>query len=221
MGISRATEIEISNFYSVYSECIKSCLFIGKPDFVGTFCSKASDLLSFCPNISFMDLDGSKDSIPQNMNLPLNSYYDTKNYDLVVDNGTMEHVFNVQQFLFNSSKLVKKNGFIIHINPLSGFINHGFYQVSPTLYKDFYASNGFSCISFVILGQVKQRRGSALNYQTVLRMTLESFPQIFCHSLESLPFRASNGQPIKYLNFAIYRKNSESTYSPPQQSIYS
>jgi len=65
-------------------------------------------------------------------------------YDLVLDGGTMEHCFNVKEVLFNSIRLVKEGGYMIHNNPVSGWVNHGFFQFSPTLYFDFYAINGFS-----------------------------------------------------------------------------
>ena len=37
--------------------------------------------------------------------------------------------------------MAKVGGHIIHLNPLF-VINHGFYNLSPTFYKDFYDDNG-------------------------------------------------------------------------------
>jgi len=64
-------------------------------------------------------------------------------YDLVLDGGTTEHCFNVPQVLANAVRLVKLGGHIVHVSPISGWINHGFYQFSPTLFFDYYATNGF------------------------------------------------------------------------------
>lgn len=65
-------------------------------------------------------------------------------YDLVFDGGTMEHCFNVKEVLFNTVRLLKPGGLVLHANPLSGLVNHGFFQFSPTLYFDFYCENGFA-----------------------------------------------------------------------------
>lgn len=64
-------------------------------------------------------------------------------FDYVVDGGTLEHVFNVSQAIANTSKLVKTDGYIIHISPVGGYIEHGFFQFSPTFFNDFYTQNGF------------------------------------------------------------------------------
>ena len=66
-------------------------------------------------------------------------------YDIVLDVGTSEHVFNIAQALMNMAGLVKEGGFIIHENPGNWF-NHGFYNLNPTWYHDFYTANGFSLL---------------------------------------------------------------------------
>jgi hypothetical protein len=43
------------------------------------------------------------------------------------------------------AELVKLGGCILHINPVSMF-NHGFYNLNPTLYNDFYSENGFKLL---------------------------------------------------------------------------
>lgn len=67
---------------------------------------------------------------------------DKETYDLVMDVGTAEHCFNIAQALINMASLVKIGGYIIHENPFSQG-NHGFYNLNPTLFSDFYAANGF------------------------------------------------------------------------------
>ncbi|MBU3621109.1 hypothetical protein [Polynucleobacter sp. CS-Odin-A6] len=66
----------------------------------------------------------------------LESLYDT--WDVLIDFGTLEHIYNIPAALNNISKIVKSGGQIIHLNPISGSILHGYYQISPNLYKDFY-----------------------------------------------------------------------------------
>jgi SAM-dependent methyltransferase len=65
-------------------------------------------------------------------------------FDLVLDSGTMEHVFDVRQALANIVHLLKPGGRVMHISPANNFVNHGLYQFSPTLFFDYYAANGFA-----------------------------------------------------------------------------
>lgn len=64
-------------------------------------------------------------------------------FDLIVDGGTIEHVFDVRQSLMNIALMLKPGGRIIHLSPASNYVNHGFYQFSPTLFYDYYAANDF------------------------------------------------------------------------------
>lgn len=65
-------------------------------------------------------------------------------FDLVYDGGTMEHCFSPPDVLCNAARLVKKGGRIIHHLPFNNWVDHGFYQFSPTLFFDFYEANGFA-----------------------------------------------------------------------------
>lgn len=65
-------------------------------------------------------------------------------YDLVIDGGTLEHVYNVSNAVNNVNNFVNINGFIYHMLPCAGWVNHGFYSFSPTFFIDSYCSeNGF------------------------------------------------------------------------------
>ncbi|NBL00123.1 MAG: hypothetical protein EOM50_19360, partial [Erysipelotrichia bacterium] len=77
--------------------------------------------------------------------LNLNDPVDTSLYqafDLLIDPGTTEHVFNIAQAMKSIAMMVNVGGYIYHQTPLV-HINHGFYNLSPTFYSDFYKLNGF------------------------------------------------------------------------------
>ena len=61
-------------------------------------------------------------------------------FDLVIDPGTTEHCFNIGQAMLNGANAVKKGGHIYHSPPMT-MINHGFYNVCPTMLYDFYTQN--------------------------------------------------------------------------------
>lgn len=54
-------------------------------------------------------------------------------FDLVIDGGTIEHVFNTPQALDNVFHMLKDDGIFISINGMTGWAGHGFYQFSPEL----------------------------------------------------------------------------------------
>lgn len=95
-------------------------------------------------------------------------YYEQ--FDVIIDGGTLEHVFNIPIALKNICNLLKPNGIVIHGNPLAGYIDHGFYSISPTLYLDFYLQNGYrilnSEIEFVMdIGKGDHARWNAVYSQ--------------------------------------------------------
>lgn len=69
----------------------------------------------------------------------------TGEYDIVLDVGTVEHCFNISQAMINMAGMAKEGGYIVHENPFNCG-NHGFYNLNPTFYVDFYETNGFEII---------------------------------------------------------------------------
>ena len=64
-------------------------------------------------------------------------------FDLVIDGGTLEHVFNIRVAMQNMDALVKTGGYIYHMLPLAGWVDHGFYSFSPTFFLDYYSKNNW------------------------------------------------------------------------------
>lgn len=103
--------------------------------------------------------------------LDLNQRIDVaRQYDIVLDPGTLEHCFNIGQAFSNVFRLAKPGGYIVHGNPCT-MINHGFYNLSPTAYKDFYEQNGARLIKlFGVTGPAQERKMAVLD--PVARMIL-------------------------------------------------
>jgi hypothetical protein len=79
--------------------------------------------------------------IIQDLNDPLPEAHHAR-YAAVLDAGTLEHCFNIGQAAKNIASAVAVGGFVMHGNPLNMY-NHGFYNLNPTWYHDFYSANGF------------------------------------------------------------------------------
>jgi len=99
------------------------------------------------------------------LNEPINRDWEG-NYDLVWDGGTSEHVFNVPECLSNAVKLLKIGGRVVHYVPVSGYIDHGFYQFSPTFFFDFYGCNGFTEMEAVLIELPALKRASFYHYDS-------------------------------------------------------
>jgi hypothetical protein len=89
------------------------------------------------------------------LNKPVSEVFHDR-FDVILDGGTMEHIFNVPACLANICAMLKIGGRVIHITPSSNMVDHGFYSFSPTLFSDYYSTNGylvlkvslFECISW-------------------------------------------------------------------------
>lgn len=64
-------------------------------------------------------------------------------FDVVIDGGTVEHVFHTPNALWNLFRLLKVGGRVIHFTPSSNYMDHGYYAISPVLLCDFYSANAF------------------------------------------------------------------------------
>ena len=72
-------------------------------------------------------------------------------YDVVLDGGTLEHVFHLPNALQNVLDFTAVGGRFIHIGPSSNHLDHGFYMFSPTLFWDFFTANGLDIQTFYLL----------------------------------------------------------------------
>lgn len=89
------------------------------------------------------------------MNKIIDSKIITKQYDTVIDFGTLEHVYHINNALYNVSKLCKPKGQIIHVLPSNQFCGHGFWQMSPELFFSLYSKeNGYEQTEIFMLDTV-------------------------------------------------------------------
>ena len=92
------------------------------------------------------------------LNLPVPHELEDR-FGLILDGGTFEHVFDLKQAFHNVNRMLKRGGRVIHMNPASNYVEHGFYQFSPSLFYDYYEINGFAELQCFIA----QQPGSNIN----------------------------------------------------------
>jgi hypothetical protein len=90
------------------------------------------------------------------LNTPLSKDRFSK-YSLVIDGGSLEHVFNFPVAIKNCMDLIEPGGYYIGITPANNFLGHGFYQFSPELYyRIFSGTNGFKILKMYLYADRKK-----------------------------------------------------------------
>ncbi|MFA6185081.1 MAG: hypothetical protein WC720_02900 [Candidatus Shapirobacteria bacterium] len=93
--------------------------------------------------------DFDKPKIIHDLEKPFDKKYNNF-FNLIIDSGTMEHIFDIKSVMVNTVKITKLGGYVLYMIPANNFLNHGFYQISPTFFYDFYTANGFKIIESYI-----------------------------------------------------------------------
>lgn len=82
-------------------------------------------------------------TLVHDLNVPVPLEWEER-FDLIVDGGTLEHVFNFPVAIANCMRMAKTGGHIALFTPANNYFGHGFYQFSPELfYRVFSRENGF------------------------------------------------------------------------------
>jgi SAM-dependent methyltransferase len=108
-----------------------------------------------------IDANG-KASILADLNWPLEPH--PGQFDLIVDGGTSEHVFNVAQCWATIHSLCKPGGFIFFEKPHDGYREHGFFNFQGTFFHDVAATNSYELMHFA-----RWRSGRGLLLRGVFR----------------------------------------------------
>ncbi len=84
------------------------------------------------------------------LNLALPSSFNEK-YTMVLDSGTLEHVFNFPVALKNCMEMVAEGGHLLILTPVNNFMGHGFYQFSPETFSCVLNNkNGFEIVKMIV-----------------------------------------------------------------------
>lgn len=107
----------------------------------------AKQIVSF----DYSDYEGC--SVVSDFNKPIPPEFHEK-FDLVLDGGSLEHVFNFPQAIKNCMQMVRLGGHFLGLTPANFELGHGFYQFSPELFfRVFSTENGFSTRWIVLYGE--------------------------------------------------------------------
>lgn len=80
-----------------------------------------------------IDFHGTALAQKLDLNVPIKL---SRKFDVVMNHGTAEHVFNIGQVYRTIHDVTAPGGLMIHEGPFYGWVDHGFYTMQPTLYYD-------------------------------------------------------------------------------------
>jgi hypothetical protein len=94
-------------------------------------------------SIDAIDLHGPEGCLTLDLNEPMRLPH---KYDVVINTGTIEHVFDVAQAFRTIHDATVFSGLMVHVFPFRGWLDHGFWAFNPTTLADVAAANGYSLL---------------------------------------------------------------------------
>ena len=95
-----------------------------------------------------IDFNGTDDCLKLDLNGPVTL---DQQFDITINNGTAEHIFNLAQFFTTMHETTKPGGLMIHEGPMiNGWVDHGFVNFQPTLFFDMAEANGYELMVFCL-----------------------------------------------------------------------
>ena len=103
------------------------------------FCNSLFDFLEL-EKLDYMDVSKYEGAnVIHDLNTHVPAYLHGK-YDLVIDGGTIKHIFNVPSAFENVNKMLHVGGYFLAFNPCNNWVGHSFYQFGPELVWSYWHS---------------------------------------------------------------------------------
>ena len=150
-------------------------------------------------SMAAIDFHGTPAAMRIDLNLPVEL---KERYDVVINGGTAEHVFNVFQFFKTCHELTRAGGLMLHSCPFRGWLEHGFYNFNPTFFWDLAQANGYEVVS-------------------MLYTEIDPAKVVLLPSREKIVDMARAGElGANAMLYAVYRKPDDRQFVIPAQGFY-
>src|SRR5882724_4300330 len=131
---------------------------------------------------------------------------DRASFSVVLDGGTLEHIFNYPGALRHCLEVVRPGGHFITVTPANAWMGHGFYQFSPELFfRVFNEQNGFRLRKIVLFDFLKSDA---------------PFFEVLDPAVTGLRTRLFSSRPMQLAVLAQRTAELPVLVHPPQQSDY-
>lgn len=174
--------------------------YTGKSGFKTTEEFYAANGVDYCA----IDINERMGSVIGDLNSSLRSF---SQRDMVVNNGTSEHLFNQHSVFENAHNMSRR--VIVHLLPFTPWINHGFFNYNPILFRDVAAANGYR----LPVHWIGNRWGQYVDFSGDPSLYVEKNPT-FMDKLTDVP------QESGYFNAVIMEKTGDGEFRTPLQGKY-
>lgn len=151
-----------------------------------------------------IDVNTERDSIIADLNEPVNLQ---QAFYLVTNIGTSEHIFNQYMVFKNAHDLCASGGFMYHQLPFTPWINHGFFNYNPIVFRDIAAANGYDIQAF----ELTDREGNGFTVP-MAELFIEKNPAALEQSVRQA------GRNL-FCN-VVFKKNNDDEFKMPFQGKY-
>ena len=188
---------------------------IGNQTFVGE--GNTKDYYVSLGAVSYIAIDVNErmDAIICDLNYPLNNFLKSRRTSLVTNNGTSEHLFNQAQVFENIHILCNTNGLMLHILPLTPWINHGFYNYNPIFFRDLSRVNGYEILFYWIADRYGERHEVQPNeFDEIFR---DKNPNVLLQIIDKI-YKKEGFHEV--FNVVCFRKINDDKFKYPMQGKY-
>lgn len=169
-----------------------------------------------------IDVNEDLDAIAMDLNQDLIETYNYREkFDLVNNNGSSEHIFNQYHVFKNIHQLCKTDGYMLHVLPLTRWINHGFYNYNPVLFRDIAIANQYQLVFF----HIGNRHGDVIDLGQTIGLQ-EAFNERSQQSINNAINQLfeygqqHHGNQIELFNIACMLKTNDLPFQIPMQGRY-
>ena len=156
------------------------------------------------------------------MNQPIPAEFRGR-YSVVIDGGSLEHVFNFPVAIRNCLEMTAVGGHFVAITPANNFFGHGFYQFSPELYyRVLSPANGFAIQAAMLIEESEQHwytvpDPKVIGRRVTLVNTRPTYLAVLGHKIDDRPIFAS--MPLQSDYIAIWDRGKQGKQESRAQTV--
>ncbi len=147
-----------------------------------------------------IDWNGTESALRLDLNQPINL---GRQFETVFNHGTAEHIFSIANVFKVMHDHCAVGGLMVHESPFTGWIDHGFYCLQPTLFWDLAAVNEYDVVEMDV-------------------EEIESGLIQLVNNRDQIHLYAKIGDiPANAMLWTVFRKKVEAPFCVPMQGYYS
>lgn len=187
---------------------------MGNQTFVGEKFNSVKDWYMHLGATEYLAIDTNtkKDAVIGDLNTDIAGAFEKS--DLVTNNGTSEHLFNQAQVFKNIHSLCKLNGLMLHILPLTPWINHGFYNYNPIFFRDLARVNNYDILFYWIANRWADGR----EIDNLNEIFIEKNPVVLTRIIKEVYDVAPIHKDV--FNVVCLRRTTTKSFKTPMQGKY-